>query len=218
MGDALGRGMGAVGGGEGVVDVDIAESGEHPGEDGVIVLLARVEARVVGKKDVTLVERLGGAVGGIVAPVGGDEDHGAADGAGKRRAYGAQGHLRHEPALGPSEMAQDDEACALVQKLAQCGDAALDARGIGHGAVLHGHIEVEPDDDAAPVDVEVVNGANAGHHASRRQDWPSPRKRRWRVRLRIRRETGFRRNDDESGHHRSRFFTALRTALGVMPK
>ena len=52
MGDALGRGMRAVRGREGVVDVEIAERRHRLGELGIVLLLAAVEARVLEHADV----------------------------------------------------------------------------------------------------------------------------------------------------------------------
>ena len=52
IGEALGRAMGAVRGGEGVVDEDVAVGGELFGEGAVVLLLALVEAGVFQKRDV----------------------------------------------------------------------------------------------------------------------------------------------------------------------
>ena len=52
IGEALGRAMGAVRGGEGVVDEDVAIGGELFGEGAVVLLLALVEAGVFQQRDV----------------------------------------------------------------------------------------------------------------------------------------------------------------------
>ena len=49
--DAFGRGMGAMGGGEGVVDVDVAKARHALGELLVVLLLARMEAGVLEHDD-----------------------------------------------------------------------------------------------------------------------------------------------------------------------
>ena len=56
--DPSGRGVGAVRGAEGVVDIQVAEAGELPGKGRVILRLARVEADVLQQDDVAVRHRL----------------------------------------------------------------------------------------------------------------------------------------------------------------
>jgi hypothetical protein len=51
VGDAFGGGVGAVGGAEGVVDVDLGEAGKLFGEGGVVGFFFGVEAEVFEQKD-----------------------------------------------------------------------------------------------------------------------------------------------------------------------
>ena len=48
---ALGGSVGAVGGAEGVVDVDVAEGGEFLGEGGIVLFLLGVEAQILEEED-----------------------------------------------------------------------------------------------------------------------------------------------------------------------
>ena len=59
VGDALGAGVGPVGGAEGVVDVHIGERRQLAGELGVVALLARLEADVLEQQQLTVAEPLG---------------------------------------------------------------------------------------------------------------------------------------------------------------
>ena len=55
--EAFGRGMRAVRGGEGVVDIDVAELGERGDEGRIVLFLAGVEARVLQAEDVAGLHR-----------------------------------------------------------------------------------------------------------------------------------------------------------------
>ena len=65
IGDALGRGVGAVGAGKGVVDIDVAEAGKGLGEVVVVGFLARMEPHVLQQQHVAVVEPCDGVLGGI---------------------------------------------------------------------------------------------------------------------------------------------------------
>ena len=59
VGDALGAGVGAVGGAEGVVDVEVGERGERVGQLRVVLGLPRLEAGVLEQQHVAGAERAG---------------------------------------------------------------------------------------------------------------------------------------------------------------
>ena len=60
MGDALGAGVGAVRGPEGVVDVEFGKAGQRRGEFGVVGLLGRVEAQVFEQQQVARAQLVDG--------------------------------------------------------------------------------------------------------------------------------------------------------------
>ncbi len=60
--DPGGGRVGAVRGAEGIIDVDVAESGEVPGEGWVIFGFARVEADVLQHHDVAVLHGLDGGL------------------------------------------------------------------------------------------------------------------------------------------------------------
>ena len=74
MGQPLGRCVGAVRGGEGVVDVDVPVLRECRGEVGIVLLLALVKARVLQEQDIAVVHRGDGLLGWRSDAVGGKED------------------------------------------------------------------------------------------------------------------------------------------------
>src|SRR3546814_4773528 len=57
------RGVGAMGGGKGVVDVEIAQLGHGGGERGVVLFLARMETGVVEDGDIARTHRRDGGLG-----------------------------------------------------------------------------------------------------------------------------------------------------------
>ncbi len=136
-GQELGRpddgGVLAVGRTEGLVDVGI-ESVDQPGhEGGVVRLLARIEAQVLGQRDAGAQDAQTFAHG-VHLPTG----VGCA-----RRAAQVRG--RHD--LG-----------ALVEQALERGQGSRDAKVVGHRgpsphANVQGHVEVDPDQHALPVDI-----------------------------------------------------------------
>ena len=62
-------------------------------------------------------------------------------------------------ALRPAEMGKEDDLAALAGDLVDGRRHALDARGVGHLAVLHRGIEVDAQQDALAVEVEIVERA-----------------------------------------------------------
>ena len=69
-------------------------------------------------------------------------------------------------ALGPAEMREQDDLAALVGDLADGRHDALDARGVGHAAVFHRHVEIDAQQHALALDVDVVEGAECFRHRS----------------------------------------------------
>ena len=136
MRHALGAGMGAVGGGERVVDEDVGEFGEFGGKGGVVLFLAGVEAGVFQHRDIA---------GGQAF------DH-----------LRGQRHLSDALALRTVEMAEHDHPRPLVRQLADGGRQAFDPGEISDPPVPDGHIEVGAHENAFAGNVEPVEGTD-GH-------------------------------------------------------
>ena len=84
----------------------------------------------------------------------------------ERRGHRGERHLRHALALGPVEMAADDDLGALAGELADGGRQAFDARQVGDLAVADRHVEVGAQQDALAGDVQVVERAKGHEEAS----------------------------------------------------
>ena len=116
VGEPFGRGVRAVGGGEGVVDVDVAELGQRGDERGIVLLLARVEAGVFEQQDVAGLHRGDRGFGRGADAVLGEGDRPARRCA--RRGGDRLQRLLRVAALGPAEMREQDHLAALVGDLA----------------------------------------------------------------------------------------------------
>ena len=163
VGDALGRGVRAVGGAEGVVDVDVGERAER-----------RRELRVVGRSR--------------PARSGRSRAAGSRPARGARRSAWALGPTTScaNATAAPSELAPDAAATGasegrvgpplgrprwlaritLAPRLAQVLDRRqrrADARVVGDRAVLERDVEVDADEHAPAVDLDVVEPL---HHAA----------------------------------------------------
>ncbi len=172
VGDALGRGVGAVGGGEGVVDVEVAELGEAFDDRRVVLFLALVEAGVLEQQDVAVLH-FGDGGGGDVADAVGRKADRTADDLGDGGGDGTQRILLVRAALGTAEMREQDHLAALVGDLGDGRGDALDARLVGDLAVLGGNVEVDAQEHALAGDVGVVERAEWFGHDRSPSKWNS---------------------------------------------
>ena len=140
-GHPLGGGMRPMGAGEGVGHVDVGQRRQLPGEFGVVPFLLGMEAQVLQKRDVARPHGGGDARRLGADAVAGEGDRTLAR-TGQRFGHRLQGELGSHLALGPAEMGHHDDPRPLVGQFDEGGDRALDARGVGDLAVLHGYIEV----------------------------------------------------------------------------
>ena len=168
MRHAFGRGMGAVGGAEGVVDVDLGAAGEGLGEAGLVGFLGGVKAGVFQQQHLAGLQ--GGAQGGdfLADAIRGEHHHLAEDFAEQRRGRG-QRELRIGPALRPAEVGAEDQLRTAGEQMLDRRNRALDAGVIGDDAVLERDIEVHTHEDFLAVDVEVAD-RELGHGAGLPED------------------------------------------------
>ena len=163
VGEALGGGVGAVGGGEGVVDIDVAELRQLRDMGRIVLFLALVEAGVLEQQNLAVLQ-LGDRLGGDRPDAVGGESDGALDDLGDRGRDGPQRIRLVRAALGPAEMGEKDDLGALFREFLDRGGDALDPRRVGHAAVLGGNIEVDAQKDAFADDVGVVERAEGFAH------------------------------------------------------
>ncbi len=164
-GEAFGRGMGAVGGREGVIDIDIAE-GCHAGDQlGIVLFFARVKTGVFSKDHAA---GLGTGYGCLdacdVRPVGFGEDDPLAHDFLQNGDDGPKAHVGHNFALGAVEMGEQDGQATLVGDFLDGVGDPLDPGGIGHHAVSDRHVEIDAQQHALAGQIEIIEGLEGGGH------------------------------------------------------
>jgi hypothetical protein len=162
VGDAVGRGVGAVRRAERVVDVDVGERCELSRESGVVGLLARIEAHVLQHQHLTGHHALDGLLclgsdGGV------DEGDVPAEEPLQHTPDRPERVLRFRLTLGAAEVAHEDHLGVVVDQVADGRQRGADARVVGDGAVGERHVEVDAHEHALPVDVDVPDGHAIEH-------------------------------------------------------
>ena len=155
-----------MGAGKGVVDVEIAERRQPGREIGIVLLFFGVEAQVFEHDDVAAGHGRDHGLGLRPYAIRG-EGHGAPGRGGQRRGHRTQRHRVHHLALGPAQVRGDHHLGPLVRQFQERRHRAVDARGVGDGAVLHGHVEVGAHQHPLAGDIEVVDGLELGHGSFR---------------------------------------------------
>src|SRR5262245_33158928 len=149
--------MGAVRGGKGIVDEEVAERGQLRDKSRIVALLAGMEAGVFQAQDVAGfhgVHRRRGAFTDAILR----ERHGALENVGERRHDATERLGRIGPLRAP-EMGEQDHPAALVRDLPDGRSDALDAGRISDLAVLDRHVEIDAHEHALPPDIGLIEGA-----------------------------------------------------------
>ena len=155
--EAFGRGMRAVRRRERVVDPDVAELCQFRHEGRIVLLLFLVEAGVLQAEDVAILHRGDGLGSGLADAVVGEGDRLVDD----LRQCGGDGleRILGVAALGPAEMGEQDDLAALGGNLGDGRRDALEPCRIGDAAAFHGHVEVDAQQHALALHVDVIEGA-----------------------------------------------------------
>jgi len=171
-GDADHGRVGAVGGAESIIDKDVAERGEALAElfnlglvglDLVAVLvdtfalLLDVEAEVLEENNTAVV----GLVNKLL-DLGADRVGGEGDALAEELLElgndGLQRVLGVDLAVGASEVGhEDDGLCAMVDGVLDGGDGTDDALGVGDLVTVEGDVEVDANEDALALEVDVLD-------------------------------------------------------------
>jgi hypothetical protein len=160
--------MSAMSAAEGVVDVDVAERGELPGELGIVLLFLGVEAEIFEK------ERLAGLevadhLGGDIADAIGREGNVliVAEDVVEQLAQtiddGTKAHGEDDFSLGAAEVRAEDDASLAAQGVFDGGDGLTDAGVVSDTGGVIGtigrerNVEVDSDEDAFIGEVQVAD-------------------------------------------------------------
>ena len=162
-GDAHGAGVGAMGGAEGVVDVDVGELGERPGKGRVVLGLPGLEADVLQQQHFAGPEaprhRLDVAADHRRRLLDRDAEQlgqPLADRAHRERGVGL--------ALRPAEVGDEDQGRAPLAQQLDRRQRRPDSRVVGDPAVLQRDVEVDPDEHAPAGDLSVADACLGEAH------------------------------------------------------
>ena len=150
-------------GGERVVDIDIGKRRELPREPGIVGFLTRMEPQVLQQRHIAVLHRANHALGGGAHTIG-CERHGPADRLGQWLNQRGQGHLGVRLTLWAAVMGGDDHPRALVDEFGDSGGGALNSRGVGDLAVLHGHVQIDAQKHPLARHIQPVQCPILDHH------------------------------------------------------
>jgi hypothetical protein len=158
-------GMGAMGGAEGVVDVDIGELGEFLAEGVVVGFFFVIIAEVFEQGDFAILEFRGGFLGDFADAIGDELDRDA-DEDGEGRDYRGEALLGVALALGTAQVRAEEDARAVLDQVVDRRDGFLDALVVGDDLdavlFLEGHVVIDTDEDAFALEFKVADG-DFGH-------------------------------------------------------
>src|SRR5271163_1771487 len=158
-----------MGGGERVVDIEVAQLGEFGDKRRIVLLFALVEAGVFQQQDFAVLYRRYRGRRGVADAISGKADR-AAQQLGNGRSDRPQRIGRVRAALWPPEMREQNDLSALVRDFADRRQHALDPRGVGDLAVFHGNVEIDAKQDAFAANVGVVESAEVLDHGWKNLD------------------------------------------------
>ena len=158
LGDPDGRGVGAVGRPEGVVDVDVRVRRQLLGELRVVLLLLGVEAQVLEEEELARPESLDRILGADAQRVAGHRDV-APEQLGQTLRRRAAGGGRPGPCRRAGRGgSRGRRARPAPRRWTDRRQGGPDARVVGDLAVLERDVEVDADEDTLAGRVEVANG------------------------------------------------------------
>ena len=147
-----------MGSAERVIDVGVTELGELLAKRGVVFLLALVEAQVLEQEHVPLAKRRRLLLRILAHRVFCERDRLAEK---LRQAQGgwAERELLLEAlARRTTEVAHENDARAVADKLLDGRQRRFDARVVGHDAVGYGNVEINAHENALATRIKLVDG------------------------------------------------------------
>ena len=168
VGDAGGGAVGAVGGAEGVVHIDVGQAGQLLAERGLRFLVSSLRKRVFCEQHHVAVVHGGDSGLGVFADhlvVIGKDDRLAQQFSDRRTAHGGQAELGLGAVLRLAQVAAQDDLAAVGDQLLDGGQGRDDAVVVGDDAVLHGDVEVAADEHALAGVILIVNGLFTQSHS-----------------------------------------------------
>ena len=143
---------------ERVVHVEIGERGQRGREPGVVLLLFGMEPQVLEQHDAAAagVDHLHGVLAPALPMQSLTNSTGRPSSSVEMPGDRRQAELRVRLALRPAEMAGEDDRGAPLERVADRRQRRRDARVVGDPAVLQRNVEVDADEDALALEVEIL--------------------------------------------------------------
>ncbi len=157
MAKALGRGMRAVRGRKRVIDPDVAEFCQLSGEGWIVLFFLFMEAGIFQAQDIAILHCRNG-LGRHVADAFPGKRHRLLDHL-RQRGRDRLERIFGVTPLGATEMREQDDLAALAGNFRDGRGDALEPRGVADLAVLHGNVEVDAQQHAFALYVDVIEGA-----------------------------------------------------------
>ena len=164
-GDADSGGVGAVRRAKGVVDVEVAQTGERAGKLLVVGFFFGMEAQVLQQQDLVVSESEHHLLDFFSDAIGGKADRSFQQLV-QPLDHRPQAQLRFPLPLGTAQMRGQDDAGALLARVLQGGQGSADARIVSHLSIPQGNVEVHPDEQPAAGQLQVADG-ELGHERKR---------------------------------------------------
>ena len=157
MCDAFRRAVGAMGGAERVVHVNLGERGQLLRKLRHILLFFRVKAQVLEQQHFAVFESLGRGFRFRPNAIGHKSD-GLAQYLRQARGRRLQAHFGIHFALGTPQVRRQNQTAAAFQNVLNRGQRRLDAGIVGDfSGLVEGHIEIDAHEDAFAFYIEVTN-------------------------------------------------------------
>ena len=150
--------LGTVSGAEGIENEDVTIGSELLGDLGVVLLLTLVETDVLENEDLTRLDG-GDSLSSLLAIRVGNKSNVKARELSELLGDRLKGELRLEAGtLGAAEVAHEDDASVVLNEVVDGGQGSLDTGGVANDAILDRHVEVNADENALAVDIDVADG------------------------------------------------------------
>ena len=150
--------LGAVSGAEGIENEDVTIGSELLGDLGIVLLLTLIEADVLENEDLARLDG-GNSLSSLLAVGVGDKGNVETRELSELLGDRLEGQLGLEAgALGTAEMAHEDDASVVLNEVVDGGQGSLDTGGVANDAILDRHVEVNADENALAVDIDVADG------------------------------------------------------------
>ena len=141
-----------------IVDCEIATGSELLRKLGIVLLLTLVETDVLENEDLARLDG-GDSLSSLLAVGVGDKGNIETRELSELLGDGLEGQLGLEAgALGTAEVAHENDASVVLNEVVDGGQGSLDAGGVANDAILDRHVEVNADENALAVDIDVADG------------------------------------------------------------